>query len=65
MARYGLKVSESDALGLIMDASEQLMKDFACKLIHQCRARLADTQPSMTLARAGDQISLATTKYVN
>ena len=33
MARFGLKVTESDALGLIMDASEQFMKDFACKLI--------------------------------
>ena len=47
MSRYGIKHAEPDCYGLLVDQSEEMMKNIVSDLISTCRTRLQDGQPNM------------------
>ena len=57
--------ADAECYGLLIDQSEQLVKDIVTQLISKARLRIQDLQPSMNQAKAGDQIDVSTTNYVN
>lgn len=59
-SRYGLQHVEPDSFGLLVDQTEQFMKDMVMSLISKCRVRQQDAQMGMSHAKPGDQCNVST-----
>lgn len=62
--RYGLQQVDLDCYGLLVDQTEQLMKDIVVELIQKSRIRSQDAQKWMSNTKPGDQCELTTVTYV-
>ena len=65
-AKHGLTENyQPDALGVLMDLTEQYMKGFLNKVILKGRTRLQESQPNqLRHSQIGEQTRIRTTQYV-